>query len=311
MSNQLAIPFSPENTLLVTNSLLQFSLVGILNIAFLITTIDNWTYTLAISSLFLMITAQILLPATYETSGKTKGLYFDSVERYNEPSIIACCFSLLLICYELIKQQCIISYIAIIILVNFIWKYLKQYIMEKTNTLPCADLNNDNSDMEIGSPTSDSLSELDNVNSDCHINNNLIMDNKVDEQVAEQIDEQIDEQMDEQVVEQVAEQMAEPVVEQVTGNKVFFVDYIEPSKNKSEAKKMYPNRNLLLSEYGYVISGTEELRRNALLDAAKDYDFELVIEKLKILLDYQAIPSYNEAMCCDIEYLEKNYLQGK
>lgn len=180
MKNRLAVSFSPENTLLVTNSMLQFLLLGMLNIAFIVTTEDNWTYTLAMASLVLVITTHVLLPATYETSDKTRGLYFDSIDRYNEPVIAACCLTFLSMIYELIKQKSLVSYLSTVVLVNIVWKYLKQYLIERTTNLYRVDPDragvdqdsNEDLDSESNATPSDSLSEIDNVNSDTNPDNN-------------------------------------------------------------------------------------------------------------------------------------------
>ena len=191
MANRLTVAFSPENTLLVTNTLLQFWLLGVLNIGFILTTTDNWTYTMAMSSLVLVITTQVLLPATYETSKKNRGLYFDSVDRYNELGIMACCLTFLLLVYELIKQQSILSYLSTILLINIAWRYIKEYLLERGNMLSYVGLDKDDdryedSSNEFNTTPSDSLSEIDNVNSDTNVNHDTTNNDQQENQTENQ-----------------------------------------------------------------------------------------------------------------------------
>lgn len=166
MPNRLGTAFSLENTLLITNTLLQFFLLGGLNIAFVMTTNDSWTYSMAMSSLTLTIMTHTLLPASYETSKKTRGLYFECVETYNHPMIAASGLTLVTMIYELIKQNTIISHVTALILINLVRRYLRQYLTEKSASRPTYDSDESDNDEFLEEESSDSLSELDNINSD-------------------------------------------------------------------------------------------------------------------------------------------------
>jgi hypothetical protein len=68
-----------------------------------------------------------------------------------------------------------------------------------------------------------------------------------------------------------------------------------------------PDDLIHLSTYGYSIHKPESVRRAALRAAAQDFDVLLVLRRLNLLRNYQAIPENKEIFTRDVEFMKNMY----
>ena len=68
-----------------------------------------------------------------------------------------------------------------------------------------------------------------------------------------------------------------------------------------------PSGDMSLSEFGYKVSKSEEDRRNALVDAVKEYGALVVLRHLNLLRNYQSVKRNKQRMSDDVEYLKRKY----
>ena len=82
-------------------------------------------------------------------------------------------------------------------------------------------------------------------------------------------------------------------------------DVGKPGKGPKTLPK--PDNLVHLSKYGYSIHRPEPERRAALRAAIKDYNTLLILRRLNLLRNYQAIPENKEIFTKDVEYMKKLY----
>lgn len=150
LDKELIKPFATENTILVTNTLLQFLLVGIVNLYYIAITDDVYTYTLSMISLLCALNISILFPATFERNRYTRGRYFASSDNFNTLGQIAAFSTCIALTYEIAKRNYIFAImnvcITIVLLINF---YSKRVDADgycySTNNYNDATINSDSS----------------------------------------------------------------------------------------------------------------------------------------------------------------------
>lgn len=71
------------------------------------------------------------------------------------------------------------------------------------------------------------------------------------------------------------------------------------------------DNKLHLSPYGYSIHHSTQERRDALRNAAADYDLLVVLRRLNLARNYQATAHAKEIMTSDVDYLKKLYANQK
>lgn len=82
-------------------------------------------------------------------------------------------------------------------------------------------------------------------------------------------------------------------------------DLGKPGKGPKTLPK--PGDKVHLTQYGYSIHKPTNLRRAALRAATKDYNTLVVLRRLNLLRNYQAIPENKEIFTDDVEYMKKLY----
>jgi hypothetical protein len=82
-------------------------------------------------------------------------------------------------------------------------------------------------------------------------------------------------------------------------------DMGKPGKGPKTLPK--PDNLVHLSKYGYSIHKSEKQRRTALQAAVKDYDTLLILRRLNLLRNFQAVPKNKEIFSKDVDYMKQLY----
>ena len=128
LDKHLKKPFTTKNTVLVTNTILQFLLIGIVNLYYIGTTDDFITYILSMTSLMCSLNISTLLPATYEKNLHTRGRYFASSNIFNILGEIAGFTTCASLTYEISKKSPTFALINVMVTLFLVFTFYSQQV---------------------------------------------------------------------------------------------------------------------------------------------------------------------------------------